>query len=88
MAFTTSIELHKNTIYLTVGWFADMGPDVDLFHHACQAAAGSDALSRLSIEGLNVMDLTTVMKLLYSDLATVTNLPEPCSDHDGRRLQL
>ena len=40
MAFTTSIELHKNTIYLTVGWFADMGPDVDLFHRACQATAG------------------------------------------------
>jgi len=56
MVFTTSIELHKNTIYLTVGWFADMGPDMDLFHHACQAATGSDALSRLS-NGLNVMVL-------------------------------
>ena len=56
MVFTTSIELHKNTIYLTVGWFADMGPDMDLFHCACQAATGSDVLSRLS-NGLNVMVL-------------------------------
>ena len=81
MVFTPSIELHKNTVYLTVGWFADMAPDMDLFHRACQATPSSDVLSRLSND-------PNVIVLRFNNCnETVTNLrtvlkPRRCMEMD------